>query len=169
MPNVPPTHTRACPPRCPPELPTEPGTSRAEASPVLCVCSEKDDESRRINSPRAGPRLLTSLKQAPAPGSPVYRPPPISVQGITEPLWESGYRSSWAATPSKTIAQLHNEITPPPGLALPWVWGSETRMQFVSGVPHPITGDNKVVNKGFKPYLSYTRPLPGDVFVFRPG
>lgn len=77
----PPPPTRACPPRCPPELPTEPGTSRAEASPVLCVCSEKDDESQRINSPRAGPRLLTSLKKAPTPGSPVYRPPPSPYKG----------------------------------------------------------------------------------------
>lgn len=60
---------RACPPPCPPELPAEPGTSRAEASLVLCVCSERDDESRRVNSHRAGPWLLISLKEAPTLGS----------------------------------------------------------------------------------------------------
>lgn len=32
-------------------------------------------------------------------------------------------------------------------------------MQFVSGVPHPVTGDNKVMNKGFKPYLSFIPDL----------
>ena len=32
-------------------------------------------------------------------------------------------------------------------------------MQFVSGVPHPLAGDNKVVNRGFKPYLSFIPDL----------
>lgn len=60
------------------------------------------------------------------------------------------------ATSSQTIPQLHNVVTPPPGLELPWVWGSESRPLFVSLPPNPTTVDNKVVNKGFKkPYLSF--------------
>lgn len=118
------------------------GQVPARLRPPRCfVCVQRDDESGRVNSYRAGPRLLISLKKAPTPGSPVYRSSPISVQGATEPLWESGYMSSWAATPYKTIPQLHIEVTSPPGLALPWVWGSESRTHFMSVVPHPITGD----------------------------
>lgn len=141
VPNAhPPTHTQRA--RHGARQTSPRGQVPARLRPPRCfVCVQRDDESGRVNSYRAGPGLLISLKKAPTPGSPVYRSSPISVQGATEPLWESGYRSSWAATPYKTIPQLHIEVTSPPGLALPWVWGSESRTHFMSIVPHPVTGD----------------------------